>query len=137
MKNIVYPAIFEPDGPTIAVSFPDVPGSLTCGDDYADALSSAEDALNLLLTHMEDERQALPSPSDPAALRLKPGQILSLVLVDTDAYRRATFNRAVSKTLTLPSWMAYQAEQRGIGLSQTLQEALRRKLENPEANTEA
>lgn len=128
MKNAVFPALFEVDSGTIAVSFPDVPGCLTCGGDYADALACAEDALNLLLMHMEDTRQPLPAPSDPASIAIQPGQVLALVPVDTEAYRRTTSNRAVKRTLTIPAWMAYQAEERGINLSQTLQDALREKL---------
>lgn len=128
MKNVVFPALFQPDGNTVAVSFPDVPGCLTCGDDYADALACADDALNLLLMHMEDEHKSLPVPSDPASIAIQPGQVLALVPVDTEAYRRTVSNRAVKKTLTIPAWMAHQAEERGIGLSQTLQDALREKL---------
>lgn len=37
-------------------------------------------------------------------------------------------SRAVKKTLTIPAWMAYQAEEAGLGLSQLLQEAIRQKL---------
>lgn len=128
MKNVVFPALFELDGSTVSVSFPDVSGCLTCGNDYADALSSAEDALNLMLTRMEDEKHPLPTPSDPSSIRPGSGQVLALVPVDTDAYRRTVSARAVKKTLTIPAWMAYQAEERGIGLSQTLQDALRQKL---------
>ena len=44
----------------------------------------------------------------------EPGDICTLVAVDTDRYRRETDTRAVRKNVSLPAWMAYQAEQRGI-----------------------
>ena len=43
----VYPCVLTPEegGDGFSVSFPDVPEALTCGDDRAEALAMAEDAL--------------------------------------------------------------------------------------------
>ena len=41
-----YPCILEPEaGDGFSVSFPDVPGALTCGDSRTEARARAEDAL--------------------------------------------------------------------------------------------
>ena len=56
------------------MSFPDVPGANTCGDDRAEALEMAEDALAVALAGHVHERWDIPVPS-PAA----PGQVLVAV----------------------------------------------------------
>jgi antitoxin HicB len=61
MRTFVYAARFEPgDEGGIVVSFPDVPEAITQGDDEADALKQAQEALGLaLLTY---PRRGLPVP---------------------------------------------------------------------------
>ena len=63
----VYPCVLtlEEEG-GFFVSFPDVPGALTCGDDREEALEMAEDALAVALAGYVRERWDIPSPS-PAA----------------------------------------------------------------------
>ena len=53
---------------------------------------------------------------------------MSLVGCDTIAYRRFFDNKAVKKTLSIPSWLNDMAERAGINFSGTLQEALKTKL---------
>ena len=67
----VYPCALAPEeeGGFFA-SFPDVPGANTCGDDRADALEMAEDALAVALAGYVHERWDIPLPS-PAV----PGQV--------------------------------------------------------------
>jgi post-segregation antitoxin (ccd killing protein) len=48
--------------------------------------------------------------------------------VDFIAYRKANENRAVKKTLTIPSWLNAEAEKAGINFSRVLQDALMQKL---------
>ena len=60
----VYPAVLEPepDGSAINVSFPDVPGALTSGDDEAEALSLAEECLVTALHGYARFDEPLPKP---------------------------------------------------------------------------
>lgn len=51
--------------------------------------------------------------------------LVSLVPVDTDAWRRQFDNKSVKKTLTIPSWLNKKAEKAGINFSQVLQDALK------------
>ena len=53
---------------------------------------------------------------------------MTLVLADTDAYRRDYPEKAVKKTLTIPQWLN-AAENRNIDFSQVLQDPLRHQLE--------
>ena len=71
----VYPCVVAPeeDG-GFFVSFPDVPGANTCGDDRAEALEMAEDALSGALAGHVHEQRDVPAPS-PAAI----GQVLVAV----------------------------------------------------------
>lgn len=57
----------EPDG--ITVTFPDVPGAITCGDTRAEALARAEDALVSMMAALVEDNQPIPRPS-PARGRL-------------------------------------------------------------------
>jgi antitoxin HicB len=53
----------EPDGSAINLSFPDVPGALTFGDDEAEALAMAEDCLIAALRGYMKLGKAIPAPS--------------------------------------------------------------------------
>ena len=62
-----YPCVLNPEeGGGFYVVFPDVRGALTCGDDTAEALEMAEDALVAILAVHVHKHMPLPIPS-PAA----------------------------------------------------------------------
>jgi len=60
-----YPVVLdpEPDGSAINVSFPDVPGALTWGDDEAEALELAQDCLVTALYGYTRDGEPIPRPS--------------------------------------------------------------------------
>ena len=122
----VYPAIFEDDDGKIGVSVPDIPGCFTFGDDMAEALLMAEDAIAMMLVQYENEGQSVPVASSISDI--KTDGIVSLVLADTEKWRKQFDNKAVKKTLTIPSWLNSLAEKEGLNFSQVLQEALQSKL---------
>lgn len=122
----VYPAIFTPVDGEFAVKVPDLPGCRTCGKDLAEAIAMAEDAVSMWLWDAENKKEEIPTPSAPPAVEAP--SFCNYVMADTDAYRRQYDNRAVKKTLTIPSWLNVQAEQAGINFSQTLQAALKQQL---------
>ena len=49
----VYPAVFDYADDGISVSFPDLPGALTCGDTDEEALRMARECMALHLYGME------------------------------------------------------------------------------------
>ena len=122
----VYPAIFEEDDGKIGVSVPDLPGCFTFGDDMAEAILMAEDAMAMMLVEYENEGKTCPVASDISAI--KTDAIVSYVLADTEKWRKQFDNKAVKKTLTIPSWLNSLAEKAGLNFSQVLQEALQAKL---------
>lgn len=123
----VYPAIFErAEEGGYNVTVPDIPGTFTQGDDMADAILMAEDAIAMMLADYEDEQKPVPAPSSIDAIKTE--GIVSLVRADTDEWRRLVDNRAVKKTLSIPGWLNSRAEKAGVNFSQVLQDALKKLL---------
>ena len=122
----VYPVVFEDDDGKIGVSVPDIPGCYSFGDDMAEAILMAEDAIAMMLVEYENAGQSVPVASSISDI--KTDGIVSLVLADTEKWRKQFDNRAVKKTLTIPSWLNGLAEKEGLNFSQVLQEALQSKL---------
>ena len=97
-------------------------------DELQEAFDMAEDALCLIHYDMEENGIAIPNPSDITSLKLKETQFASLVSCDTVEYRKYFDNKAVKKTLTIPSWLNTMSERAGINFSSALQEALKEAL---------
>lgn len=123
----VYPVVFEnAEEGGFNVSVPDIKGCFTCGDDMAESIEMAADAMEMMLVHYEDEGTEIPAPSNIEDI--KSSGIVSLVVADTDRWRKEFDNKAVKKTLTIPSWLNSKAEKANINFSQLLQESLCQKL---------
>lgn len=125
----VYPAVFteEKEG-GYSVTFPDLEGCYTCGDDLNEALKMSEDVLALTLVDYEDAHREIPSPSDRRALSLEDNEFITYIRCDTVQYRKLLNNKAVKKTLSIPEWLNESAISAGLNFSQVLQEALMKKL---------
>ncbi len=124
----VFPAVFEQaEEGGFNVKIPDVPGCFTQGDTLAEAIYMAQDALAMMIVYYEDHGNEIPASS--SLEDIKSGKaIVSYVLADTDQWRRNNDNRAVKKTLSIPSWLNAKASRAGVNFSQVLQEALVSKL---------
>ena len=122
----VYPAVFVEDDGKIGVDIPDIQGCHTFGDNLAEAMEMAKDALEMMLVSYEDDNQDIPAPSKIKDINAD--GFVSYVLADTDEWRREFDSKAVKKTLSIPSWLNFRAERADINFSQTLKEALCQKL---------
>lgn len=131
MAKYVYPAIFTPeeDG-GYSIRFPDVKNCFTGSETLSGAMDMANDVLCLMLYDLEQKNEEIPAPSSVQAVQeqCKDGEFVSLICCDTIAYRKFYDNRAVKKTLSIPSWLNDMAERAGINFSGTLQEALKQQL---------
>ncbi|MST81113.1 type II toxin-antitoxin system HicB family antitoxin [Bilifractor porci] len=129
MAKYAYPAVFTPekDG-GYSVYFPDIAGCYTQGDNMADAIFMAEDALELMLYEYEEGNKEMPKPSDLQKIKSNEGEIVSYVSADTLKYRKMFNNKAVKKTLSIPEWMNEAAMRENINFSQVLQDALVQRL---------
>ena len=123
----VYPAILFPDDGKIGVTVPDLPGCHTYGDNTADALLMAKDAIEMWLWDAENKQEAIPVASE--TLPVEHNETLTLIAADTDEFRQANDTRAVKKTLSIPSWLNYQAEKANAPFSQILQQGLKEYLQ--------
>ena len=119
----VYPAVFHDEG-TYWVEFPDLGGCVSDGDTLEEAMANAQEAMGLYLAAVLEDEQPLPQASD--IKEIKTDGVVSYVSVDVNAYRRST--KAVRKTLSIPEWLAIEAEKRNLGLSKVLQEGLKSQL---------
>lgn len=124
----IYSAIFNYAEDGISVSFPDLPGCLTCAEDTDTALSRAKEALGLYLYDCEECGDMIPEPSDFKTFELEKGDIPVVVDVYMPAIRSRIKKATTKKTLTIPTWLNIEAEHAGINFSQVLQEALKQRL---------
>ena len=84
----------------------------------------ASDAASMWLCDSEENNEEIPLPSSTADIKVSPGQFVSLILADTDDYRKRFHNKAVKKTLSIPSWLNSKAEKENINFSKVLTEAI-------------
>lgn len=129
MNRLFFPAIFEKEETGYSVFFPDIKGCNTEGDSIEEAYMMAVDAIGLMYTtYKENLHEEFPRASHPEDIKIKEGQTLVLVELDVMAYRRKYENKAVKKTLSIPSWLNDLALEKGVNFSNVLQEALKQKL---------
>jgi len=126
MDKYIYPAIFDPceEGGYI-VTFPDLPGCITEGDNVEEALSMAKEAMALHLWGMEDDGDTIPPPTSPEKVPVPEGGFASLVEVWMPPFRDKMANKAINKMVTLPKWLKDLAEREKVNFSHLLQDALK------------
>ena len=127
--QIAYPIIMSKGAKQIVVHIPDFDIG-TQGADYADAMEMARDAIGMMGIDMQDCKEELPVASAINDIKIEnENDIVTLVDVDFDEYRRKNDMRSVRRNVTLPSWLNYQAEKAGVNVSAILQAALKRELQ--------
>ena len=95
----------------------------TQGEDIADAMEMARDAIGLMGIDLMDDGKRIPEPNS-VKFDTKEGDIITLVDVDFVEYRKKVDNKAVKKNCTIPYWMSVEAEKVGINYSKLLQDAI-------------
>jgi len=123
-----YPIIMSKGVSHIVVYIPDF-NINTQGISEADAMEMARDAIGIVGIDMQDDDEELPVPSALSEIqKSKNTDIITLVDVNFDEYRRKNDMKAVKKNCTIPSWLNFEAEKAGINFSATLQNALKTEL---------
>jgi len=123
-----YPVVFTKLTDGYAAHAPDFPLD-TQGDDLAEAIEMARDAIGIMGIDMEDDKKPLPKPSDPDSVSFEAGEFVSMVDIDFTDYRKANERRTVRRNVSLPSWLNTEAEKAGINVSAVLQMALKQELQ--------
>jgi len=129
MRKLIYLAVFETDeNPGISVYFPDVPGCVSCGDDFDHALKMAKEALSLHIFGMEKDGEPLPKRTDKIP-NIGAGEMIVPVTIYPDVFNDEMANRRVKTTITLPRWLKDVAEKEGVNYSRLLETAIKETLE--------
>lgn len=84
-----YYGLFSHDEDGVSVSFPDLKGCLTYGDDLKESIEMAQDALGGYLLVSEMDNDDIPAPSPAKAIQVPEGNSLIFVEVNTDDLRKA------------------------------------------------
>ncbi len=126
----LFTAVFEPqaDGSFFA-RIPDLPGCITSGKNLDDAIVQITDAASIWLVDAEDDNEPIPKSHNQEDLTHNESDVLSIIQIDTLAYRASIDTRAVRKNVSIPAWMANLADKRNINVSQVLQDALLKALQ--------
>lgn len=128
MAKYIYPAVFEKEDDQYSISFPDLPNCFTQGEDLQDALEMTQDALCLVLYHMEKEGKEIPAATDIKKIEVSDNAFVTLIDCDTFEYEKFYKSKAVKKTLTIPEWLNDMAVKENINFSNVLQNALMEQL---------
>lgn len=125
----VYPAIFETESNgLVSVTFPDFPDCYSSGEDMADAISNAEDALSYRLYEREEKNVEAPAASDIKSIQCGENQVVTLICGDAMDYSKLYGKKTVNKMVCLPAYLSTAAEKKGIALSPFLQRKLKDEL---------
>lgn len=126
MDRYVFPAIFEPgEKKGYTVTFPNLSGCITEGDDIIEALHMAKEALELYLYSMEEDGEVIPEPLYPKDINVPNKSFVSLIEVWMPVVRDEMENKSIKKTLTVPKWLNDIAEKNKVNYSKILQTALK------------
>ena len=101
----------------------------TQGETIPECICMARELIGNEILDFEEKGKKLPQPFSKAMGNMFEGEVLELLcetLVDVDIqeFKRKNSLKLVKKNCTLPSWLAYKAEEKGINFSKVLQEAL-------------
>jgi len=103
MARFIYPAIFtQEDNGQYSVRFPDIEGCYTGGEDMTDATEMAEDALCLMLYHIERDGKDIPTASDLCDIELDENESLVFINVDTETYERFYESEFIKEAADVP-----------------------------------
>lgn len=128
-ENYVFPAIIEKLGvEDYNVKFLDFDYIISYGETLSDAFIMAEDALKMAIFDLYEEKKEIPQATSADDIKVNDKQTLILVKANLKDILKEYDNKAVKKTLTIPSWLNKKAEENNVNFSQLLQEALKSKL---------
>lgn len=125
MLNLTYLAVLEPgeDG-SYSISFPDLPGCFSYGDNLAEAQRMAEEAASLHVYGMERDGDEIPTPSLNLSRESTDGNVVMPVTIHPDLYRAKRDNERIKTNITLPAWLKRIAEEQKVNYSRLLETAL-------------
>lgn len=126
MENkFYYPAILQKEDVGYSIWINDIDGCVSQGDTFEEAIENIHAALGLFFEDYIETNSNIPKPTDPENIALEKDQILAIINFDWNEYQAKYGNKAIKKTLTIPSWLNSIAEAQHINFSSVLQTALK------------
>ena len=128
MKNeYAFIAIFEYAEDGINITFPDLPGCISCAEaeNMEEALKNAKEALGLYLFGMEQDGEAIPAARSIKDITLNQNSLPAVIEVFMPSVRASVKTSFVKKTLSLPAWLSALADKKGVNCSKIFQDALK------------
>lgn len=122
----VYPVILTPNENGYMVSVPDL-NIDTEGNNLADAIAMARDAIGISGISLEDIKQPIPEPSNKEPKHSK-YEIVTWVDIDFAKYRLANDMTTMRVNVSVPKYLKVLADEAQLNISQELQERLKEKL---------
>lgn len=126
MRKLTYLAIFEKSTDGYGISFPDFTGCVSFGSDMKEAIQNAQEALSLHIWGMEEDGEAIPTPSENVTVA--ENEILVAVSVFPDVFADEMNRKKVKVNCTIPQWIKTQAEEKKVNFSKVLEMALKEEL---------
>jgi predicted RNase H-like HicB family nuclease len=125
MLSMTYLAVLEPgeDG-SYGISFPDLPGCFSYGENLAHAGQMAAEAENLHVYGLEQDGDEIPTPSLALPKDEIEGMVVMPVTIHPDLYRAKRDNERIKTNITLPAWLKRIAEEQKVNYSRLLEAAL-------------
>jgi predicted RNase H-like HicB family nuclease len=120
--KVIYPVVISKGSKFLLASVPDCEID-TQGKDLADAIAMARDAISIWCVTEQDMGKPLPKPSALSKVEHSEGDTVTLVDADLDKYRAALDNKAVRKSITIPSRLNTFAEKNHLNFSRVLADA--------------
>ena len=135
MSNMTYLAVLEPgeDG-SYGISFPDLPGCFSFGENLIEAQQMAAEAASLHVYGMERDGETIPTPSASLPRETTDGMVVMPVTIHPDLYKMKRDNERVKTNITLPAWLKRIAEEQKVNYSRLLETALIEYLQIPKSN---
>lgn len=127
-ENYIYPAIIEKLAEDdYNVRFPDFDSIITYGENLETAYFMAEESLSLEIFDLYNDKEEIPQGFHIDNIPVKENETLILVKANLKDIIKKYDNKAVKKTLTIPSWLNKIAIEEKTNFSQVLQNALEEK----------
>lgn len=132
---ILYFAILTTKEDGYVLEFPDLPGAIVNGTNSADINAIVDVARETLAAHiiqLEEASEPFPTASMIIDINAKMAQATNKIAIAAEIYlplyRDKIRKESVNKNVTVPRWLDDLASRHNINYSQTLQEALKKKL---------
>ena len=77
---------------------------------------------------MEEDNEPIPEPSPVEKIQLAENETLTMIEAWMPPLRRKMFNKAVTKTVTIPRWLDLLAKREKLNYSHLLQTSLKKYL---------